>query len=62
MRIGFGSINGVWGSHEECKQTWENPIFHAPPGGAKAAARRPMRLAERLFWVCSHDGSGWVGN
>jgi len=37
------------GSHGRCEHTWEEPSFHAPPGGAEAAARRPIRLAEKLL-------------
>jgi len=37
------------GSHGRCEQTWGEPSFHAPLGSAEAAARHPIRLAEKLL-------------
>jgi len=39
----------------------QNPIFHAPPGSTKAAARRPVSKVAGLFWMVVWSWVRWRG-
>jgi len=38
------------------EESGQNPVFHAPPGGTKATARRPVRIVTTVISWCSRCG------
>jgi len=42
-------------------ESGQSPVFHVPPGGTEAAARRPVRRAAGAIWLVLLPWGAMIG-
>jgi len=61
VRVNCETVGWVGESQRMREESGRSPVFHVPPGGTEAAARRPVSKVAGSTWLVPCHGAHWFG-